>query len=359
MDKIWANSADSHTLEPHDSVEAAASRSGWPNAPHGPCAMTAARRSTSMARSCAAIPSPSPTLCGRPVPKTSRSASKDLDDQGIWAEVVFPSRGFWISNMTDPELARECSRAFNDWCAEDFMSASPRLVPAAVTSVLDTGDAVGRIQAGGWRWGFRRSTCRHPRRIGRSTPRSGSRYGGRRRGRHPAVLSHRHRIHPARWSRGVRAGRSSTTWRRSFPVSAPSPISSRPEPWTATPAFRCSSPRPGQPGCRPWPTAWRRATASTTCSCVPSSPALPRRPCSRRCTPRSSTIPSALQAVEHMGYGNVMWGSDYPHLEGTFPHTQHVLHGLFDGVARERPASGHRRGVRRALPGAGPATAAR
>jgi hypothetical protein len=27
-----------------------------------------------------------------------------------------------------------------------------------------------------------------------------------------------------------------------------------------------------------------------------------------------------------------MWGSDYPHMEGTFGHTQETLHGLFDGV---------------------------
>ena len=33
-----------------------------------------------------------------------------------------------------------------------------------------------------------------------------------------------------------------------------------------------------------------------------------------------------------MGYHNVMWGSDYPHLEGTFGHTQKILHELFDDV---------------------------
>jgi hypothetical protein len=27
-----------------------------------------------------------------------------------------------------------------------------------------------------------------------------------------------------------------------------------------------------------------------------------------------------------------MWGSDYPHFEGTFGHTQKTLHELFDGV---------------------------
>ena len=33
-----------------------------------------------------------------------------------------------------------------------------------------------------------------------------------------------------------------------------------------------------------------------------------------------------------MGYRNVMWGSDYPHLEGTYGHTQKTLHELFDNL---------------------------
>ena len=72
---------------------------------------------------------------------------------------------------------------------------------------------------------------------------------------------------------------------------------------------------------------------------------------------------SAPAALWAMGYHNVMWGSDYPHLEGTFGHTQKTLHELFDDVdargerphparrlqgalpPRERPAGlSHRRG---------------
>jgi hypothetical protein len=30
-----------------------------------------------------------------------------------------------------------------------------------------------------------------------------------------------------------------------------------------------------------------------------------------------------------------MWGSDYPHVEGTFGHTQETLHELFDGEPDE------------------------
>ena len=44
---------------------------------------------------------------------------------------------------------------------------------------------------------------------------------------------------------------------------------------------------------------------------------------------------TAVPAVSAMGYRNVMFGTDYPHIEGTFPHTQKVLHELLDGVDPE------------------------
>jgi predicted TIM-barrel fold metal-dependent hydrolase len=44
---------------------------------------------------------------------------------------------------------------------------------------------------------------------------------------------------------------------------------------------------------------------------------------------------SAIPAVEAMGYTNVMWGDDYPHLEGTYGHTQETLHKLFDDADAE------------------------
>ena len=44
---------------------------------------------------------------------------------------------------------------------------------------------------------------------------------------------------------------------------------------------------------------------------------------------------SAPAAMWAMGYRNILWGSDYPHLEGTFGHTQKTLHELFDDVEPE------------------------
>ena len=39
--------------------------------------------------------------------------------------------------------------------------------------------------------------------------------------------------------------------------------------------------------------------------------------------------------VAAMGYPNVIWSNDYPHMEGTYGHTQKTLHELFDEVAPE------------------------
>jgi predicted TIM-barrel fold metal-dependent hydrolase len=44
---------------------------------------------------------------------------------------------------------------------------------------------------------------------------------------------------------------------------------------------------------------------------------------------------SAVPAFEAMAYPNILWGDDYPHLEGTFGHTQETLEQLFGGVGPE------------------------
>jgi predicted TIM-barrel fold metal-dependent hydrolase len=44
---------------------------------------------------------------------------------------------------------------------------------------------------------------------------------------------------------------------------------------------------------------------------------------------------SAVQVVAATGYRNVLWGDDYPHLEGTYGHTQETLRGLFADASPE------------------------
>jgi predicted TIM-barrel fold metal-dependent hydrolase len=51
---------------------------------------------------------------------------------------------------------------------------------------------------------------------------------------------------------------------------------------------------------------------------------------------------AALAVKDICGVDALMWGSDYPHLEGTYPNTRKVLEGIFDGVPDD---------VRRAITG--------
>lgn len=56
----------------------------------------------------------------------------DLDMDGVWASVIYPTTGLSLVRIEDAELHTACVRAYNDYCAE-FASADPRrLLPLAV-----------------------------------------------------------------------------------------------------------------------------------------------------------------------------------------------------------------------------------
>src|ERR1700758_1568295 len=70
----------------------------------------------------------------------------DLNDEGIWSELVFPSLGMWSGSFRTPELMQATIRASNDWAKEAMMGPSPRLIPPAPVSTLDIEDAVDELQ---------------------------------------------------------------------------------------------------------------------------------------------------------------------------------------------------------------------
>src|SRR4029078_12768414 len=41
----------------------------------------------------------------------------DLDEQGVWGEVVFPSLGLWYGEMDSEDLAAAAAEVLNDWVA--------------------------------------------------------------------------------------------------------------------------------------------------------------------------------------------------------------------------------------------------
>ena len=53
----------------------------------------------------------------------------DLDDEGIWGELTFPSLGMWAALLKDRELVREGAKALNDWALSELQGTSPGSSP--------------------------------------------------------------------------------------------------------------------------------------------------------------------------------------------------------------------------------------
>src|ERR1700736_6211141 len=54
----------------------------------------------------------------------------DLDAEGIWAEVMYASLGLWENMIKDRELVRAAARAENEWKVTAIQGLAPdRLVP--------------------------------------------------------------------------------------------------------------------------------------------------------------------------------------------------------------------------------------
>ena len=71
----------------------------------------------------------------------------DLDNEGIWGEVMYQSIGLWCSLIEDPQLIREAARAENEWLATEIQAKYPdRLVPAALMPLLQVEDAVAECE---------------------------------------------------------------------------------------------------------------------------------------------------------------------------------------------------------------------
>ncbi len=187
--KIWVNSGDSHFLEPEDL---------W--ATNLPAALAERMPRTVKDEEAGTetvhidgqqfvrkLPNPALTefreASSRPpgaravVPRLA-----DLDQEGIWGEVVFPSLGMWNNSFRDPALLKAAVEVANDWALAEIQDASPRLVIAAQVSMLDIDDAIAelhRVAAKGAVAVFMPTTPPPPRTT--TTATAGSRSGPRRR----------------------------------------------------------------------------------------------------------------------------------------------------------------------------------
>lgn len=262
---------------------------------------------------------------------------KDLDEEGVWSEVIYPSLGIWQFNIRTPEVAAAGARVANEF-AVDFQRQSPRFVCAATIPLLDVDDAVREIERSsgdGFRAGFLpvqppfgRPDWHHEEwdpmwaafeengmviafHIGTEPHDPTQRTGVYFRGRGGAVLN---------YCETTYGGQRAVTKLIACGALDRHPdlrvlVSEGGATWGPFMADRMDE-------------GYRQHGAGVR-------PVLSKPPSEYLYDQVYASFQhdaSAPAANAAMGWKNVMWGSDYPHFEGTFGHTQKTLHELFDDV---------------------------
>lgn len=352
--KLWANSADSHFIEPADLWQSRLPQrlaQLMPRTEKDPDGhwetiyvdgQTFRRRLPSLVQQ--------EFMAATVAAAGSRDVGQrlaDLDDEGIWAELVFPSLGMWSSAFRTPELLREAMRASNDWAKETIRDYSPRLLPTAQVSTLDIDDAVTELERCA-ELGFKAVFL----------PVSP----------HPAQRDYNRDEWEPFWAAAEDAG-----------MVIAFHIGTEPIDFAGGGSIGVTYHGPGGAVLNYTETSFGGQRAVTK---LVASGALDRHPNLKVLVseggatwvpfvadrmeegyrqhamvvrPKLTRSPreiiysqvyasfqhdaSAITAMTAMGFDNVLWGSDYPHIEGTFGHTQQTLHELFDAVdprTRER-----------------------
>ena len=279
-------------------------------------------------------------------PTTTALRLADMDRDGIDATVMYgPIVPLLIK---DPALRQACYRAYNEWLAEFCASAPDRLVGAGLIPIDDPkmgADELRHLKQIGIRTAmFLAARVELPLwdeawdplwAAGAETgiP-SASIWAG---GTAPWCGAVPSRPMPATWAcvSPVRRCKWTRRW----------PLSFSPEPWSATPGSRSFSPRRASAGFRTCSNGWTTAfasfstprsggdrTAGSRCACRRAATSAVRygRP-SRPITP-------GLRLIDLLGEDRVMWASDYPHADSTWPESQQAIEENFQGVGPQTRA---------------------
>jgi predicted TIM-barrel fold metal-dependent hydrolase len=274
---------------------------------------------------------------------------KDLDQEGVWGEIVYPSIGLWNGLIKDPVLYREGVKVANDWLKETFIDVTPRSIPAAEISILSVDDAVAettRVAEMGFKAISLPTTLDDDRpnwnqndweplwataeeaglvlaiHIGSEAKEPGGSGNVIFHGPGGAVLNYVETTFGGQRAATMLVTSGALDRHPNLKVL----ISEGGATWVPFIADRMDE-------------GYRQHGVFVR-------PKLSRPPSEILYSQVYSSFQhdkSAVNAYTGMGYKNVLWGMDYPHIEGTFGHTQDILHQLFDGVdedARERMTRG-------------------
>lgn len=257
----------------------------------------------------------------------------DLNNEGIWGEVIYPSVGIWDYLLTSRELTRDAFRAVNEWRLENVQNVAPdRWILVSSLPVAHIEDAIAEVyhckEIGYYAVGL---PCDPPGDLPNwnvdvweplwdaiedtglvISVHLGTENGGTKlyRGAGKAVLNYVETTYgPQRFLTKMVAGGALDRHPNLRVLLSEAGAS-----WVPFLADRMEE-------------GYRQHGFMVK-------PKLSRDPKEIIYSQVYATFQHDVSAVDaaKSGYNNVMWGSDYPHLEGTFGHTQETLHGLFDGV---------------------------
>jgi len=267
---------------------------------------------------------------------------QDLDHEGIWGEVVYPSIGLWNGLIRDPVLYREGVKVMNDWLKATFIDVTKRSIPAAEISILSVDDAVAEAKRVA-ELGFRALSI--PPSLGGGVPNwndisweplwsiaeeanlvLGIHIAGDfkdvgqdgfmdmadgYRGLGGAILNYVDTTYGGQQAAAMLVASGALDRHPGLKVL----VSEGGATWVPFIADRMEE-------------AYRQHGPYVR----PKLKRPPRQILFEQVYASFQHDKTAVQAYLAMGYKNVMWGSDYPHHEGTFGHTQATLHELFDDV---------------------------
>ena len=313
---------------------------------------------------------------GSPYNWDSDKRLEHLDAEGIGAEVLFPNTvpPFYPSGpITAPRPPTPEDyryrwagvQAHNRWMVDFCAQAPGRRAGLAQVFLGDLDDAIAEARVGQGRRPRRRAHPVRPHEQPREPVRAPPRpvLGRVRRDRHPRAPSRDRRSGPPETPE-TRPGGGRDRRPRDAPVLPPRPRAPhvRRACSSATPTCSSCSPRRAAPGS---PRSSRSSTARS------SSARSRARPPTRSTTVRPSDSamlavgvlrpqlprrrladgqPPTSTARHDVGVDTLMWGSDYPHHEGSFPHTKLALRLLFSDLpedeVRQMTSAQRRRGLR-------------
>jgi predicted TIM-barrel fold metal-dependent hydrolase len=357
MSKIWANSADSHWMEPEglwrenlpaDLAERMPRSEKDEDGRHETVYVDGQE-----IRRLLPNPARMKFMEASSRPKGAADVDqrlKDNDEEGIWAELVFPSLGMWNATFKDPVLLREAMRVSNDYAMAEIQMRSPRLQCTAQVSLLDIEDGIAEMRRAA-KMGFKSvfmTTMPHPGQLDYhhdvwdpfwSAAEELDMVLAFHIGTDPFVLESNEIGIKFRGPGGAVLNYAETTYsgQRVATKMVASGALDRHSGLKVLIAEGGSS----------WiPSLGDRMNEAYRQHSMMVKPALsvpPKELLYRQIYTSFQHDQTAVGTLQYFGYENVCWGSDYPHLEGTYGHTQKTLHELFDGApdaVRERITKG-------------------